>query len=245
MPYTTTRRHTVASSTAQHLARTSDALEAFGIKLPKSITEANDKARASLQRLTEYRAEANPQAFAREVEGKLAEGTATIAELMAAASAKATAVTDPSAAFGRMFSNAETLVSSTLHKAYAAHGDAWVTETLRSTVDKHVATILAAAPELIAVDPRLDPYQLETLTYIPAVVEAWSSLDGIYKAFHDLRSLSIVPSTFERNDCYQFDGRPGARDAMQPNSITWFVWAGRNGHKPGIYTEAETEHNWK
>lgn len=242
--YRSIARHTIGSSTGQALARYAASLSAAGVKLPKDIQQATDDVWANLAKLKEIRAEANPAAHVREVENKLANGTATVSDIMGAANAGSLTTNDPNSHMARMFSNAETIISKQAHKVFASHGDKWITHTLRPLVNKHVATILEAAPETLRVDPREDPNQCSFLLHIPAVAEAWGSLSSIYQVTRELRSQNVMPSTYQRSDCYEFAGDPAERDAMQDTNITWFVWAARNGHTPGIYTEADNHHYW-
>jgi hypothetical protein len=242
--YTQTRRQTVGSSTGQHLARIAAALEAAGATIPKDIQQATDATWTSLERVKELREESNPEAHMRAVEAKIADGTATVNDIMGAASARTLVTTDPISPFANMFTSAETLISRDTHKAFSAHGDKWITHTLRPLVNKNVATILDAAPETLRVEPDQEPNQLNFLNHIPAVAEAWGNLTTIYQNVRQLRGLGVLPSTYQRDDCYEYDGDPGKRDGMQDTNITWFVWAARNGHTPGIYTEAENKHHW-
>lgn len=235
----TTRRATIASSTAQHLIRLTTTLQQVGIKPPKSITDGNNSANQRLTKIRDYRANAEPSALIREVEAKIADGTAELTDIFSAANARSIVSGGPSSPISNMFENAERIISKDLHATYARHGDAWVNETLRPQVDKLITKILKHTPKLLTADPRRNPRELDVMLYIPEVIEAWGQLHTIYQVFHDLRAYGIIPSTYQRNDCYQFTGNPAARDGMPEQDITWFVWAAQNNHKPGIYTESE------
>lgn len=243
--YMQINRQTISGATGQALARYAASLAAAGVTLPKDIQKATDDVWANLARLKELRAEANPAALIRAVEQKIADGTATVNDIMGAANARSIVAIDPNSPFASMFSNAERIISSTTHKAFATHGDKWITQTLRPIVDEYVTTILDAAPETLRVDARQDPHQLSFLHHIPAVADAWGSLSSIYSDVRQLRAQGVIPSTYQRADCYEYAGDPGERDGMQDGNITWFVWAARNGHAPGIYTEADNNHHWK
>lgn len=242
--YSVTRKQTVGSTTGEGLSNLADTLTAAGVAIPKSVQQAVQETRANLSRLQELRREAQPEAHLRAVEAKIADGTATVSDIMSAANARTMVTNDPTAAFAQMFNNAERIISKEAHEAFRAHGDKWITQTMRPVVNKHVATILDAAPETLRVDPDQDQKSLEFLHHIPAVAEAWGNLTTIYSMARGLRSLGITASTYQRDDCYEFDGDPAERDNMQDRNISWFVWAARKGHTPGIYTEADNNKHW-
>ena len=243
--YRQTRRQTVGATTGQHLARIAATLEAAGATIPQQIQQATENTWASLEQLKELRAEANPQSYVRSIEEKMAEGKATVSDLMGAANARTAVDPNPGSPLATMFGNAETLISRRTHRVFREHGNKWITETLRPLVDGYVETILDAAPETLRVDPRQDSRQLDFLHHIPAVAQAWGSLTTIYGAVRRLRGLAVIPSTLQRDDCYEYQGDPAERDSMQDSNITWFVWAARKDLVPGIYTEADNEHYWK
>lgn len=214
-----------------------------GCTLPKSVAEAWQTARDRHEHIDKTEAELyDSGGLFKEVGARLAEGEATAEDVRAALLVKTltTKNTDPHAPDKIIFTGARTAIDQRLRLEMARHGDDWITQTMRPVVDTLVTELIAADIPAYPIDTRDGQQVLEPLANSDAVREPWAKLRALWDAAQELRKVRVIPSTMERQDAYEWAGDITVRDGLA-RTFTMFTYLARNGHQPGIYTQAEAD----
>jgi len=238
--YLTAKKHPAGSGIAHALANYVDTLEQYGLSIPANVRKAVDTSTGNLARMRGMRQSTDPASAAALISQKLAHGEGDALEVLTAASTRNLIDNNPSSPYQTIYANAERIVGVELRDVLAEHGDKWVTETMRPHVEKHAKTIIDAIPDTLVVEQNVGTKQMEFLLHFSEVANAWASLQGIYKTAREFRSVEIIPSTFQRDDVYEYAGSNEVRDYLTPGDITAFWWGYQHGLNPGLLTEKET-----
>ncbi|MBG6239888.1 hypothetical protein IWX78_002878 [Mycetocola sp. CAN_C7] len=249
--YKTTRPATRDAAAGQHLDRLLTALSEQGVKIPGDAVKAQDAWEAADANIRTIRQSADATTATNEIATKLANNKGTITEVLAAASVATLASTT---ALAGIYNSATIKASGIFAARLESIG--WV-KHFQPYVTTDIATILDAIPEGFSVEIDNGPASARTdktawLRLNPAVDEAWDRLTLVYKTTRHLRLYKIIPSTFQRDDHYEWKGeatglirRAGEgyeysiRDRMIDGDLDSFIWATQHGLTAGLWAEDE------
>ncbi|MEI3866634.1 hypothetical protein V6S02_05995 [Microbacterium sp. CCNWLW134] len=254
MAYTTTRSANIDGGNVRALTETADILNSHGIRVPDDVTEALTRHKQVIDHIASVIAETDADMAGVEAARALADGEGTAQQLLTAAAATSLTGRNPQTAYRKIIDRAKSLAAHDLRQVFATHGDQWVTKILRPRITKAVNVIVEATQYAPQYDAFREPNAADNWLSNPAVNEAWTTLRDLYRVARKLRQFKVIPSTFQRDDTYEWTGTAveyttqkagdtltaSVRDNIRDGNLTWFLMGIQYGLTPTLLTEKET-----
>lgn len=250
MTYLETRSMTLDGGSIGVLTTIPPTLATHGVKMPVKITKAIDHHAAIVQGIRDMASSLESTAHENAATA-LANGTATLEQVTAAAAAQIIADTAHGSPAARIFNNARTKAASALVTAFKEVGEGWIT-VLKPAIDKAAATIIEHTQYAPEYDAFRDRTAADHWTSNPAIADAWATLKDLYDITRTLRRVGAIPNATGRDDWYEWAGdgthyeqragdrlQASVRENLVDKNLTWFLMAVQHGMTPTLLTPDE------
>lgn len=252
MSYPTTKISRMGGDSVRALTDIPEMLSLHNVTIPKDVIAAIEKHATVLDHIKSIENGTDPGTAHDSAARAVADGMGTAEQVTTAAAAQMVAARSPQSPYRLILSKARDYAATDLQKAFAAHGDDWITKILRPAIDKAVTVITKETQYAPAYDAFTDPAAANHWTTNPRVSEAWTKLRDLYSVARTLRRYRITSATQRSDDLFEWTGegeyntkrggehlQASVRDNMRDGNLTWFLMAMQSGMTPTLLTEAE------
>lgn len=252
MTYTTTKLSRIDGDSVGALTTIPTTLAKHGITTPPKVAAAIEKHAEILEHITSISDAADTGSADETVARALANGEGTPEQLTLVAASRMIAVKTPNSPYRMIIKRARHLAATDLQRAYAEHGNAWITKTLRPALHAAVSQLKDATAYSPKYDAFLDPRAADHTLTNPAVHTAWATIRDIYQVARTLRRYRVIPAPEACDDLYEWSGNgnhtwkkagdeltASIRDNLRADNLTWFLMAIQHGMEPTLLTADE------
>lgn len=252
MTYQTTKLSHIDGDSIRALTTIPDIITEHGMKVPAGVTEATQRHAEIIGHIATIVESVDSGSAYDAAARSLADGSGTVEQLTTAVASRLIAVKDPQSPYRAILKRARHFAAQDLQRAYAEHGDKWITNVLRPAIHDAVSILTIETEYAPRYDAFMDPRAADNWTANRKVAEAWATIRTAYSVARTLRKYRVTPGTERRDDVYEWAGDGeyntvkggdhltyGIRDNFRDDSLTWFLMALQNGMTPTLLTDKE------